>query len=116
MESVEELGRHYGLKLNWKKVEAMSARCQGCLTNADGAPIPDKESLVYLGALISKDGRMDSEVSRRLGVASEELRRLRKIWSHANIVSYGSLIQRLHTADGYIGGRIQEFLIQYFLP
>ena len=39
----------------------------------------------YLGALISKDGRPDSEISRRIGIASADFRALCKLWSHANV-------------------------------
>ena len=39
----------------------------------------------YLGALISADGRSESEVSRRLGLAYSDFRALSKLWSHANV-------------------------------
>ena len=42
-------------------------------------------SLLYLGGLISKDGRVDSELSRRIGIAHGEFRKLKQAWGHASL-------------------------------
>ena len=49
----------------------------------------------YLGALISKDGRPDSEITRRLGGAIADYRALSNLWAHSNINKKDKL-QYLH--------------------
>ena len=41
--------------------------------------------LVYLGNLLSSDGRADSEVFRRIGAAAGDFKKLQKICGHAGI-------------------------------
>ena len=41
--------------------------------------------LEYLGALITADGRVDSEISRRIGIATGDFWQLQKLWSHSNV-------------------------------
>ena len=55
------------------------------LKGTDGATIAQKSSMVYLGALISDDGRINDELSRRLGAANSEFRLLSRVWRHASI-------------------------------
>ena len=43
------------------------------------------DSTVYLGGLVSNDGRVDSELSRRTGAAHGEFARLMQVWAHANL-------------------------------
>ena len=38
-----------------------------------------------LGALLTGDGRVDSEISRRIGIAAGDLRRLQQLWNHARV-------------------------------
>ncbi len=82
MEIVEELGRTYGLKLNWKKVEVLPARCEAQIYNSEGGIIGEKDSFVYLGAMICNDGKIDAEINRRLGMATADFKCLRRIWNH----------------------------------
>ena len=39
------------------------------LQNLDGRKIQIKDSIVYLGALVSIDGNVNSEIGRRIGMA-----------------------------------------------
>ena len=41
--------------------------------------------MAYLGGLITRDGRADSEISRKLGRAYADYRLLRSVWSHASL-------------------------------
>ena len=70
MQIVATEGAKYGLRLN---------------NNEDGAPIKSKASLKYLGALLQKTGRIDSEIGAKIGTAKSEFRSLVQIWNHANI-------------------------------
>lgn len=41
--------------------------------------------MVYLGASLSADGRIDSEVARRIGSAAADFRTLQRVWAHASL-------------------------------
>ena len=41
--------------------------------------------MIYLGGLISDDGAITSELSRRIGMAYSDFSALQRVWSHANI-------------------------------
>ena len=51
----------------------------------DGADVRQRESMVYLGASLSADGRVDSEVARRIGAARADFRTLQRVWAHASL-------------------------------
>ena len=106
---IEELGREYGLELNWKKIECLPIRCQAHLSAADGSEIPEDSSITYLGALLANDGKIDSELSRRIGMAAADFKMLKKIWNHVDLSIYqkyrifdaciiSKLLYGLHTA------------------
>ena len=40
---------------------------------------------MYLGASLSADGRVDSEVARRIGAARADFRALQRVWAHASL-------------------------------
>jgi hypothetical protein len=41
--------------------------------------------MTYLGSTISPDGRMSSEITRRIGIARADFRAVRQVWSHASL-------------------------------
>ena len=63
----------------------MQIRCDIPVYDADGNPIKNKEFLKYLGAVLHKIGRIDSEIGGKIGRSKSEFRALVQIWSHANI-------------------------------
>jgi hypothetical protein len=63
----------------------MAVRTEQTLRHPGGDLIDDAGSLVYLGGLLSADGRADSEVSRRIGATAGDFRKLQKVWGHAGI-------------------------------
>jgi hypothetical protein len=85
MQCVGEAGLHYGLQFNWSKLEAMPVNCVASLAKPDGTFVREKESMVYLGSLLSSDGRIGSELGRRIGAARAVFDRLTKVWAHATI-------------------------------
>ena len=64
--------------------------------------INETGSLEYLGALLSADGRADSEISRKIGTAFADFRQLQKLWNHARV----SLRDKLHFFDALIASRL----------
>ena len=85
MDCIIGLGVEYGLELNWSKVEMMKVGVQADVLKPDGAPVTVKEALVYLGPLLHRDGRVDSELCRRLGTATADFNQLQKVWRHTNL-------------------------------
>jgi len=83
--AVEMAGASYGMTLNWAKTQAMCVGDACCIKKPDGGLFENRESLQYLGALLSANGRADSEISRKLGVARAEFNQLQKLWGHANV-------------------------------
>ena len=83
--AIERAGAQYGMSLHWGKTQALSACTTQQIRGPDGKTVEDKGALVYLGGLISSDGRVDSELSRRIGIATAEFRNLKRLWNHSNL-------------------------------
>jgi len=81
--AVEAAGAEFDMPLHWGKTQALSVASDQDLHGPDGESTRDSGSLVYLGGLICADGRSDSEVSRRLGMATWEYGSLQKMWGMA---------------------------------
>ena len=84
MDIVVRLGAFYGLSINWNKVEVMPIQCDVKIRGASGSFLESKSSLAYLGATIHQNGSIDSELCRRLGMASQEFKALCAVWNHTN--------------------------------
>ena len=109
MRAISDAGANYGLRYNWRKLEVLPVRCQASISKPDGQPVVQKESIVYLGAVLSSNGNIDAELSRRLGAARSEFDKLARIWSHSTLSAYkkvnifnacviSKLLYSLHTA------------------
>ena len=85
LDSVTTVGQTYGLELNVEKTILLRIRGTLDIYGADGKPLAVKEEAIYLGSLISADGRTPRELSRKLGEAQQLFQKLEAIWKHANI-------------------------------
>ena len=85
MRCVEEVGAEFGLTFNFSKLESMPVRCADVVHSPGGGEIPTKSSMVYLGGLISNDGKIDSELARRIGMEMSDFRSLQKVWGHSGL-------------------------------
>ena len=85
MHCVGQAGREYGIVFNWDKLESMPVRCENTIRKEDGALVKTKNSMVYLGSLLSNDGCIGSELARRSGMAQCGFQTLRRVWSHSNL-------------------------------
>ena len=63
----------------------MGVRCHPEVFDISGQVIDQKISLQYLGALISADGCIQSEVNRRIGMALVDFKTLAVLWTHSNV-------------------------------
>ena len=84
MTCVGEIGNEYGLAFNWK-IELLDVAHGGSIYTPEGEAITRKSSITYLGGLLSADGRVVSELGRRIGLAEQVFNELRKVCSHTSV-------------------------------
>ena len=70
---------------NWDKTLQMQVATAATVVQPCGAPIKCVREAVYLGGLISCDGKASRELSRRLGEGRAIFDSLAKVWPHTNI-------------------------------
>jgi len=85
--AVEAAGATYGLSLHWGKTQYLAVDTAPCLIRPDGSPYEDTAFLHCLGGLISRDGRVDSEISRKIGMAHGDFKVLQRLWGHAGVTT-----------------------------
>ena len=85
MNKIAEVGKEYGLSFNWSKLELLRVRHTGHVRLPEGKNVKEKDVMIYLGGVLSADGRVSSELSRRLGAAAADFTQLVTVWKHANI-------------------------------
>ena len=85
LNAIIEEGRNYGLELNWGKTVQMQISTNQKVTTPSGSEIKTVRDAVYLGGLLTCDGRASAELCRRLGEASKLFKQLNKLWSHASL-------------------------------
>jgi hypothetical protein len=83
--AVSTAGAAYGLELHWGKLQLISVRCHEAVHRIDRTVIEPQSNLLYLGSLVSDDGRISSELKRRLGIATGEFRNLSRLWRHSRL-------------------------------
>ena len=78
-------GATYGLEINWTKTFQMSICTNSQVTRPDNTVLENKRGIVYLGGMISCDGRAARELTRRVNEGRSIFLVMMKLWSHANI-------------------------------
>ena len=76
MQIMANEGRKYGLRVNNAKLEILQIGCNTPIYDGEGKAIQIKESIKYLGAMLHRIGRIDSEISSKIGVVQQEFRAL----------------------------------------
>ena len=69
------------------------------------------DSFLYFGGLLSNDGRVDSEFSRRIGLASAEFRQIRQVWNHASL----SQVQKIKLFQSFVLSKLRYGLCTCWL-
>ena len=81
MACIQQVGQEYGLSFNWSKLEATGVRTDAAISKPDGTQVVVKDSMLYLGGLLSADGRIGAELARRIGAAKRDFATLTRVWS-----------------------------------
>ena len=102
MEAIGEAGMEYGLSFNWSKLEALPVRMQAAIFKEDGALVQTKDSIIYLGSMLSSDGRIGPELGRRIGLAQCDFKSLQRVWSHSQL----SQAQKLRIFDACVVAKL----------
>ena len=86
---VSAAGRAYGLELpvHEDKFQLLQVGCRERVLNTNRRPVTATTSLTYLGATLASDGRVGSELSRRIGAAKGDFRNLCKVWRHSSLTT-----------------------------
>ena len=73
------------MELNWDKTVQMQILTSSSVTRPTGEPIKIVSQVIYLGGLITNDGRVGHELNRRLGEGNAIFQELCKVWNHSSI-------------------------------
>jgi len=92
LRAVAAAGRAHGLELHEDKFQLLQVRCSPVVKNNNQDQIASRASMTYLGASLASDGRVGSELSRRIGAAKGDFRSLSKVWRHSSLTTARKLI------------------------
>ena len=92
LDAVVAEGAKYGLELNWEKTFQMNVNTDENVYRPNGSALQQKDSLIYLGGLISSDSSVSRELNRRLSEGRSLFNVLKRFWSHANLTIKRKLI------------------------
>ena len=73
------------MQLHWGKFQLLNVRCDFSFSTPEGSSITKTESIGYLGATLNENGKISSELGRRLGIAWADFRNLLRVWNHVSI-------------------------------
>ena len=85
------MGARYGLELHPDKLQLLQVQCSQGVRRNDGNEVVAGASMSYLGSSLSADGRVGSELSRRIGAAKNDFRNLQKVWKHSSLSRHRKL-------------------------
>ena len=82
VEKLHEAMKRYRLKVNWNKSNTMvfSRVPTECNIEIDGERVKNVNKTVYLGVKLSEDGKMGSEVERRIGMTMQTVGAMKKVY------------------------------------
>ena len=66
--------------VNESKLEVLSINYDNELQPASGDLIKKKQGMIYLGSLLSSDGRTTAELNKRIGAAKQAFGDLEVVW------------------------------------
>ena len=81
VEKLHEALKRHKLKVSWSKLNTMvfSNASMECNIQIDGEGVKSVKETVYLGVKLSEDGKMESEVERRIELTMQAVRAINKV-------------------------------------
>jgi len=83
--AIAEVAAKYGLELHMGKLQLLQVGCQNSIYAPNGEKVKSTPQLVYLGSSLASDGRVNSELCRRIGVAKSDFSALRQVWKQTSL-------------------------------
>ena len=83
-------------------MEAKIEKPDGTYKKPEDKYIDSRSVLKYLGCHISREGRVSSELGRKLGLAKSDFENLAKVWSH----SYISMRKKVRIFEACVGSKL----------
>ena len=87
--AVNEKGKPYGMEMNVEKTKSMAVSKMSPVTRAnitlDGAEIKQTANMVYLGHMMTEDGKNETEIKRRIEIARSAFYNMSKILTSRSI-------------------------------
>ena len=71
MQAVAAAGRKYGMELHYGKFQLLGVRCNPDIRLPDNTCIQTQQCMMYLGTMMTADGKHGNELSRRIGIAEK---------------------------------------------
>ena len=85
LQCVGRAGQSYGLELHPDKLQLLQVNDMTPIRLNDEHEVKSHKSMTYLGATISPDGRMTTELNRRIGMAKADFRSIRQVWTRSTL-------------------------------
>ena len=85
MQAVAAAGRKYGMELHYGKFQLLGVRCNPDIRLPDNTCIQTQQCMMYLGMMMTADGKHGNELSRRIGIAKSDFAALQKVWKHSSL-------------------------------
>ena len=76
IECIAKYGKFYDISFNSNNLEVLPVRYEGYILNEHKDEIINKSNIKYLGAMLSSNGRISSELSRRISMADQDFSNL----------------------------------------
>ncbi|XP_038071377.1 uncharacterized protein LOC119740219 [Patiria miniata] len=105
VDKIKEESEKLGLKMNVKKTKTMviSKRKSKTSIQVDGKELEQVDSFIYLGQMITEDGRCQDEIKRRIAIGKSVFNKRKHIFTSRNITAKTN--QMLHLVNSTIWSR-----------
>src|SRR6218665_426813 len=90
--------QRFGLKINVEKTMTIGKQQKTVEIKIEGETLEQVTEFIYLGGVITEDGRCTKDIRRRIGLASAMFDTMNKVWRSKNITTatkvklYGTLV------------------------
>ena len=84
-DALARAGQRFGMELHYGKLQLINLCCNDTVIKPNGDILQPTPSMQYLGTVLSEDGQVSSELSRRIGQARGEYTSLCKVCKHSSL-------------------------------
>ena len=85
LRAISESAQRYGMSLHYGKLQLLGVNNSTAVKTPAGGTVDAGNEVKYLGTALTSDGRAQSELARRIGMARGDFRTLAKVWRHSTL-------------------------------